>query len=103
MGIAQKVDAAEMQKGKGKAADNKQKGGAAATAEGEEVKLSKKDLVKLAKKESKANAKAGNPDEPKQKGPPKGKPAGAAPVQNTDSAPTVSDSASGSQVEESKQ
>ena len=51
MGIAQKVDAAELQKGKGEAAQGKQKGGKAPAAEGEEVKLSKKDLAKLAKKQ----------------------------------------------------
>jgi hypothetical protein len=52
MGIAQKVDAAEMQKGKGDIAAPKQgKGGKAPAVEGEEVKLSKKDLAKLAKKE----------------------------------------------------
>ena len=48
-----------------------------AAAEGEEVKLSKKDLAKAAKKESKANAKAGIPQEAKPKGKPQGKPAGA--------------------------
>lgn len=52
MGIAQKVDAAEMQKGKGEIAAPKQgKGGKPPAVEGEEVKLSKKDLAKLAKKE----------------------------------------------------
>ena len=51
MGIAQKVDAAELQKAKGEAAQGKQKGGKAPAAEGEEVKISKKDLAKLAKKQ----------------------------------------------------
>jgi len=77
MGIAQKVDAVEMQKGKGAIAETKQKGAKAAAAEGEEVKLSKKDLAKAAKKESKANAKAGIPQEAKPKGKPQGKPAGS--------------------------
>lgn len=70
MGIAQKVDAAELQKGKGDVAVNKQKGGKAAAAEGEEVKLSKKDLAKLAKKQQKSDAKAGIETEPKNKGKP---------------------------------
>jgi len=73
--ITHSIDAAETQKGKGSEAkvDKKAK---PPVAEGEEVKLSKKDLAKMAKKEAKAeakqNAKEGVPTEPK----PKGKPAG---------------------------
>lgn len=76
--ITHAVDAAETQRGKGAEPkqDKKQK---APVVEGEEVKLSKKDLAKLAKKESKANAKQNAIDgvavEKKPKGKPQGKPA----------------------------
>lgn len=74
--ITHTIDAAEMQKGKGNTAakpDKKKNDKALAAGEGEEVKLSKKDLAKMAKKASKADMKAGVPQEAK----PKGKPAGA--------------------------
>lgn len=70
--ITHAIDAAETQKGKGAEAKPSKKQEKAAAVEGEEVKLSKKDLAKIAKKESKANAKAGivteeNPHKPKGK------------------------------------
>lgn len=68
--ITHAIDAAETQKGKGAEPKPNKKQQAQPAAEGEEVKLSKKELSKLAKKESKANAKAGIVTEPKHKGKP---------------------------------
>jgi hypothetical protein len=72
--ITHSIDAAETQKGKGDVKKGKKGADKPAAAEGEEVKLSKKDLAKLAKKEAKANMKAGIAVEPKGKGKPAGAP-----------------------------
>ena len=78
--ITHAISAEETQKGKGAEPKINKKQSAQPTAEGEEVKLSKKELSKLAKKESKANAKAGIVTEPKHKGKPQSATATAEPA-----------------------
>lgn len=79
--ITSKLDQKEVAGGKADAAhqakkDKKKTGGAEPAADGEEVKLSKKELNKLKKKQQKETAKAGGPAEKKDNAKPKEAPKG---------------------------